>query len=139
MPRKKPFGNLHESINTILRNQVRLRRSRHLIFSAEPIYGKSVSLASLKGKGSGSEFLVIAGKPSKLEVHSLNEIVETFRDKEVMFLSIAREKKDDLLQYLAANKFEFTTIADPKSVLAADVFSYLGLSNNHCDRPNQQE
>jgi len=70
--------------------------------------------------------LVIAGKPSKLEVHSLNEIVETFRDKEIMFLIHCREKKDDLLQFLAANKFEFTTIADPKSILAADVFHILG-------------
>jgi len=95
-------------------------------FSGHTINGELVSLSQFKGKVVVLNFWFIACKPCKLEVDPLNEIVKKFRDKEVVFLSIAREKKEDLLKYLAANKFEFSTIADPKSVLAADVFHILG-------------
>ncbi|RZJ74603.1 MAG: TlpA family protein disulfide reductase [Flavobacterium sp.] len=95
-------------------------------FSAETIDGKSVGLASLKGKVVVLNFWFIACKPCKLEVNPLNEIVEKYKNKHIVFLSIAREKQEDLLQYLAANKFDFKTIADPKAFLAGDVFHVLG-------------
>ncbi|WP_316795160.1 TlpA disulfide reductase family protein [Pedobacter agri] len=95
-------------------------------FSGHTLDGKLVNLAQLKGKVVVLNFWFIACKPCKLEVRPLNEIVKKFRDKEVLFLSIAREKREDLLQYLEVNKFEFSTIADPKSDLATDVFHVLG-------------
>ncbi|SDG61220.1 Peroxiredoxin [Pedobacter terrae] len=95
-------------------------------FSAETIVGKSVSLASLKGKVIVLNFWFIACKPCKLEVDPLNEIVDKYKNKDIVFLSIAREKQEDLLQYLAANTFDFQTIADPKAFIAGDVFHILG-------------
>jgi len=95
-------------------------------FSGQPLEGKPVSLARHKGKVVVLNFWFIACKPCKLEVRPLNEIVAKFKKKDVVFLSIARETKQDLLQYLKDNKFDFKTIADPKSALGGNVFHILG-------------
>jgi len=95
-------------------------------FSGQSIDGKLLSLSGLKGKVVVLIFWFIACKPCKLEVGPLNEIVGKYKNKDVVFLSIAREAKADLRPYLQSNRFDFKTIADPKSALGGEVFHILG-------------
>jgi peroxiredoxin len=95
-------------------------------FQGTTIDGMHVSLSAFKGKVIVLNFWFIACPPCRLEVIPLNEIVQQFKDKEVIFLSVAREKEEDLKTHLKRNEFLFQTVADPSSAIGKDVFHLLG-------------
>lgn len=95
-------------------------------FQGTTIDGVNVSLSAFKGKVIVLNFWFIACPPCRLEVTPLNEIVQQFKDKEVIFLSVAREKEVDLKTHLKTNEFLFQTIADPSSTIGRDVFHLFG-------------
>jgi peroxiredoxin len=95
-------------------------------FQAKTINGKRVHLAEFKGKVVVLNFWFIACPPCRLEIVPLNEVVNEFKDQDVIFLSIAREKDDDVKTYLKSTEFLFQTIADPKSAIGNHVYHLFG-------------
>ncbi len=96
-------------------------------FEGKTLDGKKISLGSLKGKVVVLNFWFIACAPCKTEVAPFNELIEKYRkEKDLVFVSIAKEKKQDLAEYLAKHPFLFQTIADPDASLSNQRFHVLG-------------
>lgn len=95
-------------------------------FMGKTTDGKSIKLSDLKGKVVVLNFWFIACPPCRLEIKPLNEIVQQFKGKDVVFLSVAREKENDLRLHLKSNEFLFETIADPTSVIGRDIYHLFG-------------
>jgi len=87
-------------------------------FSAETIDGKKINLKAFKGKVVVLNFWFIECVPCRAEMPELNKIVNKFKDKDVKFISIARENVANLKNYLLQHEFSFETISDlPESVI----------------------
>ena len=95
-------------------------------FTATTLDGKSIKLSDLKGKVVVLNFWFIACVPCRMEVKPFNEVVEQFKDKDVVFVSVARDKAEDLKKHLVSNPFNFETVADPQAGIAKDVFHVFG-------------
>jgi len=82
-------------------------------FTGSTIDGKNIRLSKLRGQVVVLNFWFIACAPCRAEVPGLNEVVESFKNEKVNFVSIATDKEPELKKYLTKNKFSFETIADP--------------------------
>jgi peroxiredoxin len=95
-------------------------------FYGKTLDGKDVRLSELQGKVVVLNFWFIACPPCRIEVTPLNEIVKQFQGKDVVFLSIARDKESDLVKHLQAVPFGFQVIADPISRICRDTYHLFG-------------
>jgi peroxiredoxin len=95
-------------------------------FEGTTVGGKPVRLSNLKGKVVVLNFWFIACVPCRLEITPLNKVVQQFKGKDVVFLSIAREKEGDLKKHLDSTSFLFQTIPDPNSLIGNKVFHLFG-------------
>ncbi|MEJ7558424.1 MAG: TlpA disulfide reductase family protein [Pedobacter sp.] len=95
-------------------------------FEGTTLGGKPIRLSKLKGKVVVLNFWFIACVPCRLEITPLNTVVQQFKGKDVVFLSIAREKESDLKKHLESTSFLFQTIADPNSAIGNKTFHLFG-------------
>lgn len=96
-------------------------------FKAVTLDKQSIDLDKLKGKVVVLNFWYIACKPCRVEVTPLNEMVKQFeKEKEVLFVSIARDEADALRAHLKNVPFSFKTIPDPEAILSDKTFHVLG-------------
>jgi peroxiredoxin len=95
-------------------------------FEGTTVQGKRIKLSKLKGKVVVLNFWFIACVSCRLEIKPLNNVVEKFKGEDVVFLSIAREKENELKKHLDSTAFKFQTIADPNSVIGNKTFHLFG-------------
>ncbi len=79
-------------------------------FSATDIEGRLADLAAFRGKVVVLNYCMPAFDNCKNTAPFLNELVTEFKDKEVMFLAIAPERKEKLLRELKTTRFDYRII-----------------------------
>jgi len=82
--------------------------------------------SALHGKVVVLNFWFIACPPCRIKVTPLNELVQQFTGKDVVFLSVAREKDRDLKKHLVVTPFLFPVIADPNLKISRDIYHLFG-------------
>ena len=93
-------------------------------FSVKDIKGNKYSLNSLKGKVIVMNFWFIGCKPCLQEIPELNELVEKYHGKEVVFLGFALDKKSRLETFLKKKPFNYNIIPGSKIDSSYEVYGY---------------
>ncbi|MEO6437024.1 MAG: TlpA disulfide reductase family protein [Tepidisphaeraceae bacterium] len=84
-------------------------------FEVQTLDGKAVSTDSLKGKVVLLNFFATWCGPCVQEMPHLQALSETYKDKPVVVLSIAREQgADEVKKFVEQKKLTFTIALDPK-------------------------
>src|SRR5690606_5996059 len=78
--------------------------------------GAVVELAKLKDKVLVLNFWSTTCKPCIEEMPALNELVHSYKDKDVVFLSFAPESSATLKKFFVKFPFNFTPVADAEKV-----------------------
>ena len=97
-------------------------------FVLEDTKGKKHILSELKGKVVVLNFWFIECKPCVMEMPELNELVTEFKGKEVVFLAIAVNKKDQLKKFLKKTEFKYKVLTNGQSV--SDSYGVKGFPTN---------
>ena len=90
-----------------------------LDFIAFDLNGNSIKLSDLKGKVVVLNFWFTKCGPCVQEMPQLNELVSTFKDKDVVFLAITFNQKDIVNQFLENTPFNYTILANANDVINA--------------------
>lgn len=85
-------------------------------FNAVDLKGKKYNLSELKGKVVVLNFWFVECKPCVMEMPDLNELVDEFNGKEVIFLAIAMNKKEQLKKFLKTTDFIYKVISNGQSI-----------------------
>ena len=93
-------------------------------FSVKDMKGNKYSLNSLKGKVIVMNFWFIGCKPCLQEIPELNELVEKYHGKEVVFLGFALDKKSRLETFLKKKPFNYNIIPGSKIDSSYEVYGY---------------
>ena len=94
-------------------------------FVVNDLNGNTYSLEDLKGMIVVLNFWFIACKPCVIEIPELNNLVEKYAEKEVVFLAITFDKKATLDDFLQKQNFEYAVIPNSKDVINQyKVFSF---------------
>lgn len=94
-------------------------------FTASDINGNEYTLSYLKGKIIVMNFWFIECKPCLIEIPELNELVEKYRNENVVFLGFANNDKSKLVSFLTNKKFLYNIIPNSTKVIRDyNVFSY---------------
>jgi peroxiredoxin len=91
-------------------------------FMAQTVDGKTIRLGSLKGKVVVLNFWFIECVPCRMEMPALNETVRKFAKDGVIFLSIAREDRASVRNFLASHPFSFNPIPDPEAAICKNIY-----------------
>ena len=97
-------------------------------FKMVDLKGKKYKLSELKGKVVVLNFWFVECKPCVMEMPELNELVDEFEEKEVLFLAIAINKKDQLKKFLKRNEFKYAVIPDGQVI--SDSYQIKGFPTN---------
>ncbi len=97
-------------------------------FDVTDIKGKKYKLAELKGKVVALNFWFVECKPCIMEMPELNELVEEFKGKEVVFLAIAINNHKQLKKFLKKTDFDYKVISSGQSV--SDSYGIKGFPTN---------
>jgi peroxiredoxin len=80
----------------------------------------------MRGKVVVLNFWFIACAPCRMEVAPLNDVVKQFKGKDVVFMSVARDKEADLVKHLQTVPFSFPVISDPSLAISRDAYHLFG-------------
>lgn len=97
-------------------------------FVLEDMKGKKYKLSELKGKVVVLNFWFIECNPCLMEMPELNELVTEFKGKEVIFLAIAMNKKEQLKKFLKTSDFSYKVLPNGQSV--SDSYGIKGFPTN---------
>lgn len=97
-------------------------------FEVEDLKGKKYKLSDLIGKVVVLNFWFVECKPCVMEMPDLNELVKEFKGKEVVFLGIATNQKDQLKKFLKSTKFDYKVVANGLSI--SQSFGVTGFPTN---------
>jgi peroxiredoxin len=97
-------------------------------FVLEDMKGKKIKLSQLKGKVVVMNFWFVECKPCVMEMPELNELVTEFKGKEVIFLAIAVNKKDQLKKFLRTTDFSYKVLPNGQTV--SDSYGIKGFPTN---------
>lgn len=97
-------------------------------FDVTDIKGKKYKLSELKGKVVALNFWFVECKPCIMEMPELNELVEEFKGKEVVFLAIAINNQKQLKKFLKTTNFNYKVISSGQSV--SDSYGIKGFPTN---------
>ena len=86
-------------------------------FSATSIDGKSFDLAELKGKVVVLTFWSTKCPICHSEIPKLNQLVETYKDKEIVFLGLTTENSVKIEAYLKKTSFKFEILPNSFGVV----------------------
>ena len=87
-------------------------------FSATDLEGTVFSLDELKGKVVVINFWFVACKPCVEEIPELNKLVETYKNKDIVFLGFALDNKKRLNSFLKDTPFEYHIFPESKEIVA---------------------
>ena len=111
-----PQLGLHDPDFEVRKNEI-LRESFYaesvsaaLPFEVEDIDGNALKLTDLKGKVVVLNFWFIACAPCRVEMPGLNEMVNEFNGKDVIFIAFALDSKEKLTKFLAKNDFNYKIV-----------------------------
>lgn len=79
---------------------------------AVDITGKAFNSGESKGKVIIYNFWYIGCPPCMEEIPKLNKIVEKYKDKDVVFIAMATNKKSELTPFLKKHPFEYRIVSD---------------------------
>lgn len=85
-------------------------------FTVTTLDGAEIELAKLKGKVVVLNFWSTTCKPCIEEMPALNELVRSYKDTDVMFLSLAPENAETLKKFFVKFPFDYTPAADAEKV-----------------------
>jgi peroxiredoxin len=85
-------------------------------FTEKDINGNRVDLKELRGKVVVLNFWFINCGPCRQEMPELNELVDSFGKKDIVFLGIALDGKSDIHEFLADHSFRYTIIPNGRSI-----------------------
>ena len=97
-------------------------------FDVTDLKGKKYKLSELKGKIVALNFWFVECKPCIMEMPELNEIVDEFKGKEVVFLAIAVNDQKQLKKFLKTTDFNYKVISSGQSV--SDAYGIKGFPTN---------
>jgi len=97
-------------------------------FDVTDIKGKKYKLSELNGKVVALNFWFVECKPCIMEMPELNELVEEFKGKEVVFLAIAVNDQKQLKKFLKTTDFNYKVISSGQSV--SDSYRIKGFPTN---------
>jgi peroxiredoxin len=97
-------------------------------FVLEDMKGKKIKLSQLKGKVVVMNFWFVECKPCVMEMPELNELVAEFKGKQVIFLAIAVNKKEQLKKFLRTTDFRYKVLPNGQTV--SDSYSIKGFPTN---------
>ena len=87
-------------------------------FSAIDMQGNQISLDDLKGKVVVINFWFTACKPCIIEMPELNELVHKYKEKELVFLGITFDQKEQVAKFLQGRKFDYQVIPNAQKVIS---------------------
>jgi thiol-disulfide isomerase/thioredoxin len=90
-------------------------------FSVIDLLGNEYSLNKLKGKVIVINFWFVECKPCVMEIPELNNLVEKYAEKEVVFLAFTLNDKSKINSFLNKNTFKYNIIPDSKA--SADLYN----------------
>ncbi len=93
-------------------------------FSVKDIKGNTYNTADLKGKIIVIKFWFIKCQPCIMEMPELNELVEKYKEKEVVFLGLALDDEKALQSFIEKTAFHYNIVA--KSTKLANQFDVEG-------------
>jgi peroxiredoxin len=85
-------------------------------FTEKDINGNRFDLKELRGKVVVLNFWFTNCGPCRQEMPELNELVDSFAKKDVVFLGIALDGRSDILEFLKTHPFRYTIIPDGGSI-----------------------
>lgn len=87
--------------------------------------GESFKLSDFRGKLVVLNFWFIGCKPCIMEMPDLNDLVEEYENKEIVFLAFALDRASSINEFLKKEAFEYRIIPDGRAI-ASDyaVYSY---------------
>jgi len=94
-------------------------------FIASDLLGNTYSLDRLKGKLIVINFWFVECKPCVMEIPDLNQLVEKYKNKDVVFLGIALSNKDKIQSFLKSKPFKYNIIPDAQDIASKyNILSY---------------
>lgn len=90
-----------------------------IAFTATDLEGNTFSLDELKGKVIVINFWFVACKPCVEEIPELNELVEKYEDKDVVFLGFALDNEKRLNSFLEKNPFKYHIFPESKELIGS--------------------
>jgi peroxiredoxin len=97
-------------------------------FNLKDLKGKTHILSELKGKVVVLNFWFVECKPCIMEMPELNELVEEFKEKNIVFLAIALNDKKQLKKFLKTTDFNYKVVANGQT--SADSYGVKGFPTN---------
>ena len=85
-------------------------------FTATTIKGDKVKLHNLKGKVVVLNFWFVACPPCRMEIPELNELTKEFAGKDVVFLGVALDEKENVEEFMKQTPFDYQQIPSGRSI-----------------------
>jgi len=106
-----------ENPSNFLATQDCMIGSRLPNFKTETIDGKTIDTEMLKGKVSVINFWFTTCRPCVAEIPGFNEIVETYGADKVNFISIGKNKKEEIEKFLEKHPWTFSHISNVDDII----------------------
>ncbi len=81
-------------------------------FDVQDLDGAALKLSALRGKVVVLNFWFIACPPCRAEMPALNQLVQHFEGREVVFIGFAADPSDALRDFLQTHEFEYQVVPD---------------------------
>ena len=104
-------------------------------FSGKDLKDNLVKLSDLKGKTVLLNFWFIKCPPCVKEMPQLNKLKKKYRSKEIEFISVTFEKKEDVKTFLKKNPFNFKIITDSWEIIQSYEGMEMGFPVNYVITP----
>ena len=92
------------------------------LFKAKTMNGSLVSTESLMGRVVVLNFWAIHCKPCIAEIPGLNDLVDIYQKKDVVFLAIAGNTNEQLIPFFKEHPFDFDIIIDENYEIGKGIF-----------------
>jgi peroxiredoxin len=86
-------------------------------FTTEDINGNTIKLSDLKGKIVVINFWFSHCQPCVAEMPELNKLVEKYKSKDIVFISITFDDKEKVEKFLSNTKFNYTPIVGAMTII----------------------
>ena len=90
-------------------------------FTATDLSGQTYTMEELKGRTVVLNFWFIGCKPCIMEMPHLNEVVQKYKQEDVIFLAFALDQEEELRQFLSKTPFLYNIVPDAGNT-ARDAF-----------------
>lgn len=85
-------------------------------FSVTSLNGNEFSISALKGKTIVLNFWFVDCPPCRREIPDLNELVSKYESDNIVFIAIALDKVDRLIEFLASSPLLYNVVPDGREI-----------------------